>query len=748
MLLKNKKLIYIILIISIFFLLIIIPGCESSKNDNVLSTPMNLSITDDDYLIWDNVPNASGYTITIKDSNDQTKICESTKNKLDLFELICDYGEYRLSVFAHSTGGNFLESDDSNEISYVVKDYSSMVSFIPISSKSEYSISIVDLDIDGKLVIPEFSPNGYRVTKVQTIINCVNVDSIYIPNSITEIGVISKLNHVKRIRYGDEVLKMSSIQNCDLLEEISFPVGVKEFTKGIMNCQSLKTIHFGKNISLITGGTIQNCDNLEQIIIDSDNPKYYSSNNYIIERDTKRIVAGVIDKPIPEEVIEIGDNAFFKSENVETFTIPGHIKKLGKNVFRECVNLKKVIIEEGVEEIGKNSFAGTGLKEIIIPSSIKEIDLSQNNNLEKIEINEGNTTYTVDGNCFINKEENRVLYALENFVIPEYITSLGPFSFINSKAIELVIPDHIEILGHDLFTGSGIEKISIGKNLKEIGDYAFSFCRNLREIVIDEENEYLEEIPSLMCSSCYSLKNVSIPKNIKTIKSYAFSDCYNLKDLDLNEGLETIEEYAFSYCDSLNQVVLPKTLKHIGRGAFYNCVTSFILYKTIESIEDNAFDSSTIYTDMSFYDAVKFYKVTPTIGYHPFTKCNVVFYCDLLDGYVNSFYYHYGNERDIPSPYALDYQSILLHGFFETSYFFPDKSVQIEVPYRKGYKFKGFSLSLDSNEICVSVEEWSDDFYVNYNHTLYKSGHRLNCTSYIIPNVENDTVLYAVWEKE
>ncbi|WP_181695836.1 leucine-rich repeat domain-containing protein [Metamycoplasma hominis] len=79
-------------------------------------------------------------------------------------------------------------------------------------------------------------------------------------------------------------------------------------------------------------------------------------------------------------------------------------------------------------------------------------------------------------------------------------------------------------------------KVTIPGSIKEIGGYAFSSCKNLKEVIL---NEGLEKIDS---GAFYNtnIKSITIPGSIKEIGEDAFSWCTNLKEVILNEGLEKI----------------------------------------------------------------------------------------------------------------------------------------------------------------------------------------------------------------
>lgn len=89
-----------------------------------------------------------------------------------------------------------------------------------------------------------------------------------------------------------------------------------------------------------------------------------------------------------------------------------------------------------------------------------------------------------------------------------------------------------------------------------------------------------------------SIKSVTIPKGVISIKQSAFSDCKSLKSVKLPETLESIGDTAFYNCENLSSSIrFPKSLKTIGDSAFENCwdMTYAIVPKTVETIGYCAF---------------------------------------------------------------------------------------------------------------------------------------------------------------
>ena len=76
-------------------------------------------------------------------------------------------------------------------------------------------------------------------------------------------------------------------------------------------CDFVKSITVPKSVEYIDGNTFYGCFDLEEITVDSQNPKYYSQGNCIIEKTDKKLVVGCKTSVIPNDVKIIGGNAFY-----------------------------------------------------------------------------------------------------------------------------------------------------------------------------------------------------------------------------------------------------------------------------------------------------------------------------------------------------------------------------------------------------------------------------------------------------
>ena len=382
-------------------------------------------------------------------------------------------------------------------------------------------------------------------------------------------------------------------------------------------------------------------------------------------------------------------------------TIPSQIKSIGTFAFSNCQDLKKVIIEEGIERIDNAFNNCESLEEITIPNSLKTIGkdfFSGLKSLKKINIENDNQTFLIDGNCFIRKDNYKLLFAMPNAIIPNYIKSIGFGAFSLTNLKEINIPDSVEEIDEGAFRNSNIEKIVLGSNLKMIGSNAFEYCSNLKKVVI-------------------------------------------------YEGLEEIESYAFSNCYQLESVSLPTSLRKLGDYAFYNCLSSIVLPKTIEKVGNFAFHLCTIYTDFD-PDGLREFKVKNrgSFGnfnnYHGFSMCSIFYCCDIEDGFVYSFtFYNYTiKEENGTRTYSSISPVSTLNG-----------AIILEIPYREGWEFVGFTTIMGSNIIEYEPILVEGEFEVvtdfSSDTIIYTKKYYISFDFETKQKVDNNTILYSVWKK-
>jgi len=156
---------------------------------------------------------------------------------------------------------------------------------------------------------------------------CENLTSIFIPNSVTSIGL-------------DSIVDVNN------------------------------------DITYYNNNPFQACSGLKSIIVENGNPVYDSRDNCnaIIETTTKTLRAGCQSTTIPTTVTSLGDYAFSGNTSLKSIDIPNSITSIGDYAFQQT-GLTSVTIPNSVTKIGSLAFAlCSSLTGLDIPSSVTAIE--------------------------------------------------------------------------------------------------------------------------------------------------------------------------------------------------------------------------------------------------------------------------------------------------------------------------------------------------------------------------------------
>lgn len=149
---------------------------------------------------------------------------------------------------------------------------------------------------------------------------------------------------------------------------------------------------------------------------------------------------------------------------------------------------------------------------------------------------EKNRKVVADPNCYIPKDAFDGLDALEEVVFPLQLKKLK--TYLPKSIKDVVLPDGIEYIGRGVFARTKISEFFAPKALKEIGEYAFSNCKELK--IVDMKYSSVVEIGDYCFQECTKLQEFHSSKYLKTVGAYAFyysSSCaprvayfYTMKD--------------------------------------------------------------------------------------------------------------------------------------------------------------------------------------------------------------------------
>ena len=444
--------------------------------------------------------------------------------------------------------------------------------------------------------------NPILTTITEGVFEGTNISSISFPNATT--------------------IMNDAFKNCKSLINITLPkiisIGCQNsngvsYGGAFSGCDALRTITLPETIKELYPS---NLENLESITINSSTPTFWYGGSF--DSNTliwvpKEAISSYKEQwaRFASQILPIGAKIDYDIKTTAQDNAPGLLQQLDRNNLNSIVSLKVSGTINGYDiMLFRNKM-----------DNLHHLDLSDADIVANpYEYYQGNCTQdSILGNYAFSKLDKLTSVKMPNsvkqinaafngcknltsVVLPEKLNSLnGTFESCNKlKNVEfkscqsinyrafrdcsslrsVTLPSNLTILDEDCFTCSGLDSVIIPNNVEEIGESAFSWCRNLKYVSFPPS---LKKINRFAFETC-ALDSVSLP-GLVFIGDNAFANNSNLKELRVPSTLEEIEESAFSGCH-LEKVyaytVLPIS---ISQSTFSN-FSNIALYVPTQSVNN------------------------------------------------------------------------------------------------------------------------------------------------------------------
>lgn len=201
----------------------------------------------------------------------------------------------------------------------------------------------------------------------------------------------------------------------------------------------------------------------------------------------------------------------------------------------------------------------------------------------------GNNCVQITGNVLLNGD-----LVLPEIIDGKNVTEIGSWAFANCTTIHSVtIPATVKTIGRSAFqncTGLSYAYLAEGSNLTEIGDSAFASSG----ICTMEFPAKLKKISARCFQDTYIVSfSFSEGAQLEAIGDSAFEDCKSLYNYKIPSTVTSIGARAFANCTQLTIAGSSRNLEYIGKAAYLNCeaLSTFKLYDELLEIGDSAFQN-------------------------------------------------------------------------------------------------------------------------------------------------------------
>lgn len=311
------------------------------------------------------------------------------------------------------------------------------------------------LTCDGELVITgtgamtDFSASNmapwYNLRK--------QITSVSLPDGLTHVGdwSIYQIEGLTYIRIPDGVTSMGyvALAGCRNLTKVTLPQSLEEIGSKCFQATGIKKLQIPTNVSKIGSGITEDCEALESITVAKDNTTF-------IDSDPEGYLAAAIIRIAGDELVAGCKNT----------VIPGSVKAIASYAFSSIGSLEEIRIPVGVESIGAYAFQYTGLKNLVIPTTVTTIagTAFTGCTFESINVTPGNPTYDSRDNCqaIIETKTNVLAKGCPRTVIPEEVSAIGEGAFMSCKGLKFInIPASVQSIAKNaLIYCNGLEAIT------------------------------------------------------------------------------------------------------------------------------------------------------------------------------------------------------------------------------------------------------------------------------------------------
>lgn len=424
-----------------------------------------------------------------------------------------------------------------------------------------------------------------------------NLSSIALPKSVATIGT-------------------QAFYNCTALASIQLPDSLESIGEyAFYNCKALSTIQIPESVQSLGERVFENC-------------------------------SGLTSATLPKGLKSIPAYLFLKCSALAEVVLPDSLEIIGGSAFKECASLTQISLPEGLSVLSDGAFDGSGLKEMVLPSTLTQIgdyalagsvihcpikepisvkypsrdakntvlyvpeesvDVYRNASGWKdfivIAESNGNTDWT-EGQIVVNVESAGGLRMALLERDEEEIRRLKICGPLNSIDLQYLAEGKGVISNLESIDLSEVTLIYDGgcyRSFKyEDPDVMWSYYKysfSLTEETSEEHGSnmstkyhyyYGPDLAGLFMDGPY--KHIVMPRGITRAASHAFSGCANLKEVEFVNGLKYVASSAFAGCVSLPTLNLEE-VDSIGASAFSRCRTLNVEnMNKVRHIGNNAFN--------------------------------------------------------------------------------------------------------------------------------------------------------------
>lgn len=394
---------------------------------------------------------------------------------------------------------------------------------------------------------------------------------------------------------------------------------------------------------------------------------------------------------LPTSLKYIGKEAF-RASGIRSVILPDSVLQIDDKAYINCQNLESIVLSQSLYRIGRFAFSGSGIKTIIIPMSVNYIGESCFYNcfqLSSIEVQEGNNAYSsIDG----------VLFSLDKSVLLRVPPLLYPDSEDNTNPRK----DFTAIHEKDLICEKDgiIEYENLFENITYIEQSDKTSGKAYKQIICKDGVFIWPSIRIKDGPGWYLNEGWRI-----YVEDGEFVKCGSVIGMQYDYEYQNGWEYYFG--PSRKSYAIPNTVKILAEGALQRCpFKKLILPESLERIEKYQFEFSNI-SEIIVSSENEFYEYREN---------------SLIDKKNKKLLHWFGKEKDIVIPQGVEIIGERAFDFFQFKSLVIPEGVKCIEEFAFYCSSQGFTIYLPSSLCYIASNAFSNlngtrnyDFNCEYN---------------------------------
>lgn len=176
------------------------------------------------------------------------------------------------------------------------------------------------------------------------------------------------------------ILEIGDCAFSGLIRAIRLPEGLRSIGNSAFGlCIRLESIRIPDSVQEIGTNPFAFCDALSRIDISPQHSRFTWTGEMLIDRYEQRLIACLSTArasvcQVPEDVRDIGAEAFAGSVSFRRIALPRQLERIGSYAFDGCSSLEEIELPAGLRQIGPGAFCGcTSLRRLAIPAETDQI---------------------------------------------------------------------------------------------------------------------------------------------------------------------------------------------------------------------------------------------------------------------------------------------------------------------------------------------------------------------------------------